>query len=166
MHSKYFLSFPTLFLTYTTSFSFPLSAEFLYFLSSNVWGLDLPSVRKKEQESPLNCFIPTPTSPAFWDLLQGDFRLATSIPSSLSSPNFYRQEQHDGSHDSKVHPVKLRSRGWAIVSRHVFYRLLTAGSWFSILQLFFSSIEQLPPRVLNLRISWMKTHLHAGKSIQ
>ena len=113
-------SLPTLLFTNISSFSFPLPVEFLSFLSFNVWGLELILIKNKaEARESFEMFHSYHPFPLHWDCPQRDFLLATSLPSSPSSSNMCRWQQHDGSQDGRFYSVQLMPRGSPTLSKYV-----------------------------------------------
>ena len=80
------MSSPTLFFTYTPSFSFSLPAEFLSSLSSKTWGLKLvPSEKKGEARELLEMFPSHPLPLLHSETVPKEI-LAWSPPSHLPLP--------------------------------------------------------------------------------
>ena len=141
------MSLPTLFFTNISSFSFLLPVEFLSFLSFNVWGLELVLMKNKaEARESLEMFHSHHLFPLHWDCPQGDFSLATSLPSSPSSSNMCRWQQCDGSQDGRFYPLQLMSRRSPTLSKYVIKTFILISTGIAL---------QFSPRLQNLRNSWI-----------
>lgn len=140
IHRKLFLWVClTLLFTNISSFSFPLPVECLSFLSFNVWGLELILIKNKtEARESFEMFHSHHVFPLHWICPQGDFRLATSLPSSPSSSNMCRWQQHDGSQDGRFYPVQLMPRRSPTLSKYVIKTFILISTGISL---------QLSPRL-------------------
>ena len=148
------MSLLTLFFTNISSFSFPLPVEFLSFLSFNVWGLELVLIKNKaEARESLEMFHSHHPLPLHQDCPQGDFRLATSLPSSPSSSNMCSWQQHDGSQDGRFYPIQLMSRRFLTLNKCVIKIFILISTGIPL---------QLSPRLQNLRNSWILKLKHVS----